>query len=144
MTATAEKPVDFPVKHTDRDKQLLAQGVIRYCVHLEDKLSKDASAIGLAEESQKYKDQADALRRELLDDPEADRPMFKVEDCYPRHLKPVQTGMKILARNMKAAKGTMSALAYFDTCDRLDDELGHVNEKLIPRYDDNHDLTVTE
>ena len=114
------EPLDLDPSVADR--LLLAAAAEHYCKRL-DNLAEAAAKLGRSQEATDHTKEAARWRDELVE------PVVERGDkvtYYSRHMLVLEHGCMILARNMRAAKGTVRPFLIFDeTVERFEKTAEH-------------------
>jgi len=124
---------------TETDARRCALAVAIYAKHL-DGLAKEAAALGRSAEQQKYEGEASGLRAEIVEPAESGAEFH----FYGRHRQIVEKGLEFIAKNMKAAKGTLKPLGYDKFIEQLDADASHIEGALLPLFREQGELHLVE
>ncbi len=114
-----------------RDAVLCSAGVEKYCKRIEDKLATEAGRLHRSEEK-KYRDEVAGLREELVE------PLKNGgARILPHHRPVLKEGLKLLVTHQRGVAGPLEhSLAEPEMAETIRARASHVEDKLIPQFDD--------
>ena len=127
--------MDLP-KLSRQDKVDIIAGVEQYCKKLERR-AKDGRELGKMQEAGRDEGEAEGLREELVE------PGPETVRIRGTHRSAVEKGLVILAHNKMVGKGTAKALGHPEWADQLQREAEHINETLLPHFQEQGSLPLS-
>ena len=127
--------MDLPTLSRQEQKDIVA-GVEQYCKKLERR-AKDGRELGKMQEAGRDEGEAEGLREELVE------PGPETLRIRGTHRSAIEKGLVILAHNKTVGKGTVKALGHPEWAEQLQRESEHINETLLPHFQEQGSLPLS-
>lgn len=121
---------------TKKQRVQIGAGIDAYARHLKS-LGEAAEKVGKLTDAAAYKDEAETVKDEVHQKLDQDVPQFR-----PHEQKAIETGLKLLVKQIRAAKGTVRAIGRDQLAEELEEEAIEIEKDLVGEFGEQTALKV--
>jgi len=121
---------------TKQQRTWIGAGIDAYARHLKT-LAEAAEKVAKTSDATAYKDEAESIKEEIHSKLDQEVPQFRSHEC-----KAIETGLKLLVKQIRAAKGTVRAIGKDKLAEELEEEAIEIEANLVGEFGEQTALKV--